>query len=126
MREFEHKRKVRKIASSPFVLVPLAIILFFLVRGVWNTYRRDRESVELLQVSEERLIRLKGRETQLSAATVKLSTESGIEEEIRDRLQMAKDGEREIVIVDNGDTSRSVASSSPTFLQKIWNFFTIR
>ncbi|MDO8590900.1 MAG: septum formation initiator family protein [bacterium] len=126
MREFEHKRKVRGILSSPLVLLPLAIIFFFLIRGTWNIYLKDRASVAELISSQERLAKLQDRQATLMAATKKLSTESGIESEIRDRFQMAKEGEREVVIVDSSTEQIQRLSAPRNFLQKILDFFTIR
>ncbi|OGT67904.1 MAG: hypothetical protein A3H43_06570 [Gammaproteobacteria bacterium RIFCSPLOWO2_02_FULL_42_9] len=126
MREFEHRRKVRKILSSPWVLLPLAVILFFLIRGTWNIYVKNRDSAVELRLSKERLVRLEERQRTLSTGIEKLNTESGIEAEIRDRFQMAKEGEQAIVIVDTPDRPVQLPLSEESFLQKIWNFFTIR
>ena len=126
MREFEHKRKIRKILSSPLVLLPLAIILFFLIRGTWNIYLKNRDSGIELRLAEERLARLEERQSVLAAGIDRLSTESGIEGEIRDRFQMAKEGEKAVVIVDAPSKPVQLALPEESFLQKIWDFFTIR
>jgi cell division protein FtsB len=120
MSEFEQKRTIKRVLSSPLALIVLAVILFFLARGVWNIYQKDRAS------SEERLAKLQERQTALESATRKLSTESGIESEIRDRFQMVKTGEREIVIVDDVEKQNQITPAPRNFLQKIWDFFTIR
>ena len=126
MREFEHKRKVRRILSSPLVLLPLAVLLVFLVRGTWNIYVKNRDGIAELRLAQERLARIEERQSTLSAGIEKLNTESGIEGEIRDRFQMAKEGEEVIVIVDAESEQKQLPMSQESFLQKIWNFFTIR
>ncbi len=126
MREFEQKRKARKILSSPLMLFPLAIIFFFVARGTWNIYLKESVSVAESRLSKERLARLQDRQDKLSVATQKLGTESGIESEIRDRFQMARPGEREIVIVESPTEQNQTAAVSRSFLQKIIDFFTIR
>lgn len=126
MREFEHKRKFRKILSSPFVLVPLAIIVVLLVRGTWNIYLKDRDSVAQLIAAQERLAKLESRQEQLSVATVKLSSDAGVESEIRDRFQMAKKGEKEIVIVENSAAGEQKVPVKKSFFQRIFDFFTTR
>lgn len=123
MREFEHKRKVRKILSSPLVLLPLAILLIFLARGTWNIYVKNRDSAAELRLAEERLARLEERHKTLMAGVARLNTESGIEGEIRDRFQMAKEGERAVVIVDAPSKPVQLELSEDGFLQKIWDFF---
>ena len=111
---------------SPVVLVLLAILLFFLARGVWNIYVKDRASISELNSSKERLAKLQSRQETLVVSTEKLSTESGVEYEIRDRLQMARAGERQIVIVDSPGTANPTISPPKNFLKKIWDFFKIR
>ena len=126
MREFEYKRKFRRVLSSPLVLLPLAVLLIFLARGTWNIYVKNRDSGIELRIAEERLLKLRERQKALSTGVAKLQTETGIESEIRDRLQMAKEGERAIVIVDAETDTGLLPRQQETFLQKIWNFFTIR
>ena len=126
MREFEQKRTARKIMSSPIVLVILAVVLFFVARGTWSIYRKNSDSNTELSGALARLAKLTDRQATLAQSVAKLKTDSGVEEEIRDRFQVAKEGEHEIVIVDA--TSSSVSNPQPraSFLQKVWDFFTIR
>ena len=124
MREFQQKRSIRKIFSSPVVLALLATMLFFVARGTLSIYHKYYDSGDELQGAVVRLAKLQDRQTALAQAVKKLTTDSGVEAEIRDRFQVAKEGEREIVIVDA--TSSGVSNSQPrvNFLQKIWDFFT--
>lgn len=124
MSEFYQKRRLGRVLSSPLVLICLGIMLFFLARGTWNIYLKDRESLAELKSSQERLVKLQARQATLVAVTQKLSTDSGIEEEIRDRFQMAKAGEKEIVIVEGAPAENQTISPSKSFLQKILGFFT--
>ncbi len=127
IREYEQKRKMRRILSSPLILALLAIVLLFLINGAWNIWQKDRESSAALQSAEERLARLKDRQAGFQSAIANLQTESGVEAEIRDKFDLAKAGEREVVIVD-GDSASTTQTAPPSesFLQKIWDFFTIR
>lgn len=124
MREFEYKRKVRKALSSPVVLIPMLVVLVFLSRGAWSIYVKNRDGEVELRLARERLAKLEERQATLSAGVEKLQTESGIEGEIRDRFQMAKEGERAVVIVDDPSKPFQPSLRKPSFLQKILNFFT--
>ncbi len=104
-------------------MVPLALIAFFSARATWNIYLKDRDSVVELQTSQERLAKLEGRQAELSVATAKLSSESGIEGEIRDRYQMARQGEKEVVIVENPSSNQATLIVKKGFFQKIIDFF---
>ncbi len=126
MREFEKKRNFRYLRYSYFVTIPLAVVLVFLARGTWNLYLKDREALEDLKSTQLRFEKLKERQKSLTASVEKLSTDSGIESEIRDRLQMAKEGEKEIIIVNSDADKEELEPIQPTFLQKLVNFFTIR
>ena len=112
--------------SSPLVLIPMVVVLLFLAKGTWDIYQKDLDSKEELRFTEDRLARAEDREAKISGATLKLKTGSGIEGEIRDRFQMAKEGEQEIIIIDPVVASATSTISNPGLLQKIWNFFTIR
>jgi len=124
MNEFEQKRKIRRILSSPFVLIPLVVILLFVIRGTWSIYGKNRSSLEELNLAEDRLARLQEKETELSGMIKKLNTESGVEGEIRERFQMAKEGEQEVVIVEPPESEKTAGGSSESsFWQKIRGFF---
>ena len=77
-------------------------------------------------MAEERLFRLQDRHDKVSGAIEELQTERGIEGEIRDRFVVAREGEREIIIVEDESKPAELSTPEPSFLQKIWNFFTIR
>ena len=126
MREFEQKRKVKRVLSSPIVLILFGIILLFLARSTWGIYVKDRDSTALLRSSESRLAELQDREHTLASSINKLQTESGIEAEIVDRFEMAKAGEQEVIIVETPAKQTAAVHQAPGFLQKIWDFFTIR
>ncbi len=127
MRDFERKRRTKKILESPLVLILIAVLLVFLAKGTWNLYQKSKGSESDLNLAKERLSRLEERKDKLAGAINSLRTETGMEGEIRDRLQMAREGEKEIVIVDDESATKKVESESKSgFLQKIWDFFTIR
>ncbi|MSR78777.1 MAG: hypothetical protein EXS59_01365 [Candidatus Taylorbacteria bacterium] len=127
MRDFERRRKVKKILESPLVLIPMAIFIVFLARSTWDLYLKRKVSVSDLNLASERLARLDDRKDKLASAINSLQTETGIEGEIRDRLQRAREGEKEVVIVDGESVTKKIEFDSKSgFLQKIWDFFTIR
>jgi cell division protein FtsB len=106
------------------VLIPLVVILLFVIRGTWSIYGKNRSSLEELNLAEDRLARLQEKETELSGMIKKLNTESGVEGEIRERFQMAKEGEQEVVIVEPPESEKTAGGSSESsFWQKIRGFF---
>ncbi len=124
MREFEHKRGIRRFLLSPVVLISLGAVFIFLVRATWSIYEKNRDSRTELGLAEERLARLQERQETLTRSIEKLQTESGVEAEIRNRFQMAKEGETEVVIVEAPSAPTSPEPLKVGFFQKILNFFT--
>ena len=103
MRNFKQKRQLRKRIYSKPVLFILILILAFLVHGTWGIYKKSKQSKETLAVAQLEFDKLKEREESIEKKIGRLGTETGLEEEIRSKFDVAKEGEQIIVIVDNDD-----------------------
>jgi cell division protein FtsB len=104
MREFQARKKqqasINRILSSKWTLVIAIIAIIFLIRGnirifqnyfhVKDKYNKDIESYQSL----------KSREEQLDKDIDRLKTEQGIDYEIRKKLDVSKDDEKVIKIID--------------------------
>ncbi len=100
MREFSQKRKMwKKIYSIP-VLILLLVILFFVLKGTWIIFMKSSYSHKQKIAVEAELIALQERKNSIEKKIQRLNTETGVEEEIRSKYDVAKDGEKLIVIVD--------------------------
>jgi len=100
MFDFYERRKIRQwLYSWPFLVV-LIITSIFLAHGVWGVYQQER----LTRINKnQRLAHLEGlevREDALKEEIDRLNTDRGIEEEIRQKFEVAKEGEGVIVIVE--------------------------
>jgi cell division protein FtsB len=105
MREFQAKKKEQatfnRILNSKWSLLVLGIVLFFLIRGniriiknyfyVKEEYTKDLESYKNLQE----------REVEITKDIERLNTESGLDYEIRKKLDVSKEDEKVIKIIDN-------------------------
>lgn len=101
MREFSQKRKIRRILYSPLVLIILAIILFFIIKGSFGVYQKYTFSKDKLSKTESELSILREKKANIDNKIKDLETETGIEQEIRAKFDVAKEGEKLIVIVDD-------------------------
>ncbi len=101
MREFSQKRRIRRYMYSFPVLIFLLIILFFIIKGSFGVYQKYSFSKNELKKSESELMVLEEKKTNLSEQVAHLDTETGIEKEIRSKFDVAKEGEKLIVIVDD-------------------------
>ncbi len=124
MREFQERRKLRKIIFSRFTFVLLAIILVFLAYSTVKIYLRSRQAKDVNEMVKKEVEDLKNRKSELEATVKRLQTEAGIEEEIRNKFPVQKQGEKMVMIVEGETKSDNLtANSSLGFFQKVWRFF---
>lgn len=104
MREFQERKKqkvvLQKVLSSRWTLIIFLILLIFLIRGnirIFKNYLHVKEKYnEDLKSYEE----LKKREIELNKDMERLKTEQGLDYEIRKKLDVSKENERVIKIID--------------------------
>jgi cell division protein FtsB len=101
MREFSQKRKVRKFIFSVPVLIFLFIILFLVIKGSYGVYQKYSLTKSELENSQSDLVVLEDKKTNLENKIDRLQTETGIEREIRSKFDVAREGEKLIVIVED-------------------------
>ena len=101
MREFQDRRRVRKLLHSRYAIVALVIIIFLLVQAVWGIYIKFEKSKVFAEKAQADLTTLQNREKTLAKSIESLSTEEGKEKELRDRFGVVKSGEKMIILVDD-------------------------
>ncbi len=112
MLDFQNKKRIRKILYSPVFLILLGVILFSMLRGVWNVYKKERLSMENLKQEQVEHDKLIARQNNLASSLEYLKTEDGIESEIRSKFRAIKDGEQVTVIIDNSLPPLSPATTT--------------
>jgi len=130
MREFQEKRKLRKIIFSKITLILLLFVLLFLVFSTIKVYLKSREALYKNKKIKEELTQLNQRKSEKEKEIGRLETESGIEEEIREKFDVLKPGEKVVVIVEkkqeddkiNQEGEAGFFGNLPRFLREIWNF----
>ena len=120
MLEFQEKRKIKRFFYSKVTLIFLIILIFLLLKMVWSVYEKQALTKDNLAKTAASFEGLQAREKMLSSSIDKLKTDSGIEQEIREKYGLVKPGEEVIVIVDGEDsTSSEPVSSEISFWQKV-------
>ena len=100
MFDFYERRRIKQwLYSWPFLIV-LIITSIFLAHGVWGVYQQERLTRVIKNQRLTHLEELEIREDALQEEINRLNTERGIEEEIRQKFEVAKEGEGVIVIVE--------------------------
>ena len=124
MREFQEKRKFKKIVYSVWLQAILGIIFLTLVFSAVKVYKKSRISVQKFQEIKEEMAGLEKRNAELAAEAARLESESGREGEIRKRFDVAKPGEKILVIVDKNseDVKINGANVKTGFFPGIWRW----
>ena len=124
MREFQEKRKFKKIVYSVWLQIFLGIVLLALIFSTVKVYKKSRLSADKSKEIKEELASLEKRNAELAAEAARLESESGREGEIRKRFDVAKPGEKIIVIVDKNseDVKINGAENKGGFFSRIWQW----
>ena len=112
MLEYQQKRNIRKMVYSKWMILLLLVALIFMTKSSWGAYQKSQLSKENLDRVVNEYNDLSSREQTLSTDVERLKTEKGIEEEIRGKFTVVKDGEQIAIIVDD-KTATITASTTP-------------
>lgn len=114
MFDFHEKRKIKSFLYSR----PVISVLFFIAIGmsvtVYDRYVVAKEMEGKLEVKRAELGQLKQRAEVLNAKVKYLEDERGIEEELRNRFDVAREGEQVVVLIDPKRQEYKEASSAPS------------
>ncbi len=111
----------RMIFSSPITLVVVIVIFIFFVKVVWNMRERLISSKLRLETAQSELAKLEDHRIALANKIQYLSTEQGIEAELRTKYRAVREGESVAVIVENDQVASALqvsSSSESDVLQK--------
>ena len=118
------KKKLQRFLYSPLTIVPLALLVGLLGSTVWSAYTKDRDTRLKRDKQVMELEALNTRATALDEEIERLSSERGREEEIRSKFEVAKEGERVIVIVNPiEEKEEAEREAQPNFWQRILSWF---
>ena len=104
--------------SKP-VLLFLAVLLFIFAWGVFGFISKTGATRENRKISENKVAELERKKEKLSADIAKLETDEGVEENIRQKFGLAKEGEGVIIIVEDPNKPEIPKEESKGF----WSFF---
>ncbi len=119
MRQFLIRKK--SWFYSPIVAIILVLLVVWGIISVVKAAAKQREAVALRDESRKELEGLDQKQTDLNQKINDLSTDQGMEAEVRQRYRVVKPGEQLVIVVDNEDTSGN-HPTKPSFWQKIRTF----
>lgn len=112
----------KKFALSPLVLVGLLFVLGLAIKATWSIYHKTVIETEKLSQASAELARLEVQKKDLEEEVKRLSTDQGIEAELRTKYRAVKEGESVAVILDNNNTAAAIntATTSPNNADTSW------
>jgi cell division protein FtsB len=122
MREFQQRRRLRKIIYSKIVFLLFFAVLVFLMFSTFQIYKKSQEAVFKNNEVKKELKELKSRKEHLDNEAARLRSTSGIEEEIREKFPVALPGEEVLIILDKGNNTEEEPEQEKkaSFWQKIF------
>jgi len=109
------------IKKEKVYIVLLAIVMLILARGVWVLFVKHRIVISEKAAIEEKLLQAEKRLDDLSQEVVSLETDRGVEESIRTKFNVAKPGEKTVILATPANATTMV--EKPSVWSKIQSFF---
>lgn len=113
MNGFQQKRKLRKFLYSKGMLLALSVISVIFAQSTWKLWQRERETARETEALGNELAALVAKESTLSTRVAALKTERGVEEAIREKFKVAKQGEGVVVVVDPREKDDTMGETNP-------------
>ena len=124
MKRFQEKNKFRKIMQSKPALILLGLVIIFFTWNVIGLMNRMQDTAKNRQIEEEKIAELIERQNKLSTDIANLKTEKGLEENIREKFGLAKEGEEMIIVVEDKEQNNTTKETqSDKFFSFLRNIF---
>ena len=108
--------------SKP-ILAVLGILLLVFAWGVISFMSKAAETSKNKKMAESKVAELETEKEKLSSDIARLKTEAGVEENIREKFGLAKEGEGLIVVVDDKNKAVDAEEDSGGFWVFLKNLF---
>lgn len=115
-----HKKK--SWTRSPLLAVFLVLALFWGMFVVYRMYVKNREAVALRNQFQSELDALNQKQAELSGKITNLSTDRGLEAEVRNRYRVIRPGEQLVIVVDDAAKNPENQPVKPSFWTRIKEF----
>ena len=116
-----NREQKKNILFSRWAFVVFIIVLIVVARATWSVSKKQEETRQNLTQAEIELHNLREREVSLEEKIAELSTDRGVESEIREKFSVARAGEHAVILVSD-EKEKSipvVAQPELTFFEKI-------
>lgn len=100
MEEINLRRRKKNNFYPKILIIVFSLILIVLIKATWNVFMKNIETKENLEETEDEYLSLKDRAENLESEIESLSSEKGIEKEIRSKFRVVKEDEGMILLID--------------------------
>ena len=124
MRTLLVTNKKKSWTQSPIVALFLVIAFVWGCVVVVRIYTKYREAVALRNQSQEELRELQSKQADLTTQINGLSTDRGLESEVRNRYRVVRPGEQLVIVVDPATSATTTQTSGgiASFWQRFLRF----
>ena len=115
MRNFQKSGKLRHMMQIKTFLIFLGIVTLFFFFSMFSFVNKMEETSKNKKIIEDRITELEKSKERLNSDIIKLKTEKGVEENIRDKFGLAKEAENMILVIDDknqAETQKEADSGS--------------
>ena len=123
MRDFQARRRIKRITFSWFTLSVLLIVNIFLVRANYLLYEKERYTLANETQAQKEYDDAVSRQKSLNAEVARLNTSEGIDLELRRKFQVVKPGEETVVIVSSAATTSELLPEKTSLWQNVTHWF---
>lgn len=125
LKQQQHKdvKKLRPDTRKvPWMFIIMAIISVFVATRAFGVLAKKHQANKMNRAYQTEILELAQKEKDMHQELTQLATEDGLEQEIREKFRVTKEGEELIVIVPLKDTADKNASSGGlfSFLRKLF------
>ena len=123
MREFKKRRtigaEILRVSLGALGVLALSLAAFGASRAAFDMYGKFTEAAAASASADAQLQDMQERRQNIKADVLALSSERGLEAEVRERYGVARPGEGQITIVRQA-SSTEILRQEPGLLQKLW------
>ncbi|MEK7180039.1 MAG: septum formation initiator family protein [Patescibacteria group bacterium] len=120
MHSWAKNRTQERRVYSNIVLIVLFILAIFSLKGFFDVYRKQAESKRGLAETKREWTALSEREQVLTENIKDLETLRGVEEEIRNKFSVSKEGERMALIVESRTRAMGEVEEKSNWFTWLW------
>lgn len=121
--DFRERFRLRKILYAKPTIIIMAIFAVLIFHSAWRMHEKSLDAISKRDKALDELHALETRKAELESDVARLSSDRGIEEEIRDRFMVAKEGEKVMIVVapksEDAHTVTVPLEQNSSFLNKI-------